>query len=91
MSQESHDHNFKNLFADFPKEALEWILPEAAKIFGAVLKIEFVRQEPKKRRLSDAHLAHWICRYFSTLKKVRYCCGWSNFRKTKTGFRFTNC
>ena len=57
MTQESHDHNFKNLFADFPKEALEWILPEATKKFGQILKIEFVRQEPKKRRLSDAHLA----------------------------------
>ncbi len=57
MTQESHDHNFKNLLADFPKEALDWILPEAAEKFGAVLKIEFVRQEPKKRRLSDAHLA----------------------------------
>jgi hypothetical protein len=57
MTQESHDHNFKNLFADFPKEALEWILPEATKKLGAILKIEFIRQEPKKRRLSDAHLS----------------------------------
>jgi predicted transposase YdaD len=57
MSQESHDHNFKNLFADFPKEALEWILPEATEKFGTVLKIEFVRQEPKKRKLSDSHLS----------------------------------
>ncbi len=44
MTQESHDHNFKNLLADFPKEAPDWILPEAAEKFGAVLKIEFVRQ-----------------------------------------------
>ncbi len=57
MSQESHDHNFKNLLADFPKEALEWILPEATEKFGAILKIEFIRQEPKKRKLSDAHLS----------------------------------
>jgi len=57
MTQESHDHNFKNLLADFPKEALDWILPEAAEKLGAVLKIGFVRQEPKKRRLSDAHPA----------------------------------
>ena len=57
MPQKSHDHNFKNLFADFPKEALAWILPEAEERFGKILKIEFVRQEPKKRRLSDAHLA----------------------------------
>ena len=57
MSQKSHDHNFKNLLADFPKEALEWILPKAREKFGEVLKIEFIRQEPKKRRLSDTHLA----------------------------------
>ena len=57
MTQESHDHNFKNLLADFPKEALDRILPEATEKFGKILKIEFVRQEPKKRRLSDAHLA----------------------------------
>ncbi|OQX02299.1 MAG: hypothetical protein BWK80_58190, partial [Desulfobacteraceae bacterium IS3] len=57
MPQESHDQNFKNLLADFPKEALEWILPEAKETFGDVLKIEFLRQEPKKRRMSDAHLA----------------------------------
>jgi len=57
MRQESHNHNFKNLFADFPEEVLDWILPEAKQNFGKILKIEFVRQEPKKRRLSDAHLA----------------------------------
>ncbi|NJL58685.1 MAG: hypothetical protein HC887_02595 [Desulfobacteraceae bacterium] len=57
MTQKSHDHNFKNLFADFPKEALEWILPEATKKYGAIRNIEFLRQEPKKRKLSDAHLA----------------------------------
>ncbi len=56
MAHESHDHNFKNLFADFPKEALEWILPEARDKFGEILKFEFVRQEPKKRRLADTHL-----------------------------------
>ncbi|MGD9731519.1 MAG: hypothetical protein AB7U45_04990 [Desulfamplus sp.] len=29
MTQQSHDHNFKNLFLDFPKESLEWLLPQA--------------------------------------------------------------
>jgi hypothetical protein len=24
----SSDHNFKNVFLDFPQEALEWILPD---------------------------------------------------------------
>lgn len=53
----SHDQNFKNLFLDFPEEALEWILPEALESCGKILKIEFPRQEPKKWNLSDAHLA----------------------------------
>jgi len=30
----SHDHNFKNVFLDFPKEALEWLLPEVSKELG---------------------------------------------------------
>ncbi len=57
MPQESHDQNFKNLFLDFPKEALEWILPETLQKWGAVQQIEFLRQEPKKHRLSEAHLS----------------------------------
>ncbi len=57
MSQESHDQNFKNLFLDFPKEALEWLLPDVQKKWGSVQSFEFVRQEPKKRKLKDAHLA----------------------------------
>jgi hypothetical protein len=54
---ESHDHNFKNLFLDFPKEALAWLLPEALRAYGKLEHIEFVRQEPKKRKLKDAHLS----------------------------------
>ncbi|OQX13587.1 MAG: hypothetical protein BWK80_42690 [Desulfobacteraceae bacterium IS3] len=57
MSQESHDHNFRNLLADFPQETLDRILPEAREKFGEVLKIGFIRQYPKKRRLSDTHPA----------------------------------
>jgi hypothetical protein len=53
----SHDHHFKNLFLDFPKEALAWLLPEALRAHGKLEHIEFLRQEPKKRRLSDAHLS----------------------------------
>ena len=56
MTQESHDHNFKNVFLDFPKEALEWLLPQVLKEWGPVRHVEFVRQEPKKRKLSDSHL-----------------------------------
>ncbi len=57
MTQISHDQNFKNLFLDFPVEALEWILPETIRLFGPVAKYEFVRQESKKQKLSDAHFA----------------------------------
>lgn len=56
MSQAAHDQNFKNLFLDFPKEALEWFLPETLQKWGSVHHVEFLRQEPKKRKLSDAHL-----------------------------------
>ena len=54
---EPHDHNFKNVFLDFPREALAWLLPEAFQNYGELKRIEFVRQEPKKRKLSDAHLS----------------------------------
>ena len=56
MTQQSHDHNFKNVFLDFPKEALEWLLPQAQEEWGPVRHAEFVRQEPKKQKLSDYHL-----------------------------------
>ncbi len=57
MAQESHDQNFKNLFLDFPQEALEWILPQTLQQWGPIRQIEFLRQEPKKRKLSDSFLA----------------------------------
>lgn len=53
----SHDHNFKNVFLDFPKEALEWLVPDVPKELGRIQRISFVREEPGKRRLSDAHLS----------------------------------
>ena len=53
----SHDDNFKNVFQDFPEEALEWILPDISTQMGPIQEIKFVRQEPAKRRLSDAHLS----------------------------------
>ncbi|MDM8539264.1 hypothetical protein QUF70_21120, partial [Desulfobacterales bacterium HSG17] len=57
MTQESHDHNFKNLLLDFPTQALEWVLPETLNQFGSIQDIIFIRQEPKKYKLSDSHLA----------------------------------
>ena len=56
MPQQSHDHNFKNLFLDFPKESLAWLFPQAQENWGPVRHVEFVRQEPKKRKLSDPSL-----------------------------------
>ncbi|ACN15613.1 conserved hypothetical protein [Desulforapulum autotrophicum HRM2] len=52
----SHDHNFKNLFLDFPKETLDWFFPQAGQSWGKVLDVEFLRQEPKKHNLSDSSL-----------------------------------
>ena len=57
MAKQSHDHNFKNLFSDFPKETLEWFFPQAQQNWGQVRKVEFIRQEPKKRKLSEPSLA----------------------------------
>ncbi len=57
MTNISHDQNFKNLFLDFPVDALKWILPETIRTFGPVVKIDFSRQESKKDKLSDPHLA----------------------------------
>ncbi len=56
MTRESHDHNFKNLFLDFPEESLQWLLPSVVDNWGPVRRIEFVRQEPRKRSLSDRAL-----------------------------------
>ncbi len=55
--RENHDQNLKNAFLDFPKEALEWLFPEAVDAFGKIRRVEFPRQEPKKRRLSDRGLS----------------------------------
>jgi len=53
---QSHDHHFKNLFLDFPREALTWLLPEVLHEYGKLHRIEFVRQQPGKRKLSDRGL-----------------------------------
>ena len=57
FSKQSHDHNFKNLFLDFPRETLEWFFPEVQQNWGQVRKVEFIRQEPKKRKFSEPNLA----------------------------------
>ena len=57
MTKKSHDHNFKNLFLDFPKETLKLFFPQAEQNWGNVRKIEFVRQEPRKHKLPDPSLS----------------------------------
>ena len=52
----THDHNFKNLFQDFPKETLRWLFPGAEQNWGKIVSIDFTRQEPKKHHLADAGL-----------------------------------
>jgi len=52
-----HDQNFKNMVLDFPVETLQWVLPEAIERLGPIEKVEFTRQEPRKRKLSEPHLA----------------------------------
>ena len=56
MPGKPHDDNFKNLFLDFPEESLKWLLPRVLEHWGSVKRVEFVRQEPKKRHLSDRGL-----------------------------------
>ncbi|WP_045220277.1 hypothetical protein [Desulfonatronum thioautotrophicum] len=57
MPQHSHDHNFKNVFLDFPRESLELFYPQALELYGELQEISFVRQEPRKHHLSDSGLA----------------------------------
>ncbi len=49
----SHDHNFKNIVPDFPRESLDWLLPQVQEHFGELKSFEFVRREPRKRKLHD--------------------------------------
>ena len=56
VRREPHDHNFKNLFLDFPEDSLRWLLPSVLETWGPIRHIEFVRQEPKKHELSDRSL-----------------------------------
>jgi hypothetical protein len=53
----SHDQNFKNLLTDLPEESLDLFFPKAKKLWGKVKSVDFPRQETKKRRLRDGHLA----------------------------------
>ena len=73
--QQSHDHNYKNLFQDFPRESLELFYPRALELYGKLVDISFVRQEPRKRHLADRGLA-LDCRSCFVLSVGKCCCGW---------------
>ena len=47
----SHDHNFKNLIVEYPRQALEFFAPEEAPARDDVASCVPVRQEQLKARL----------------------------------------
>jgi len=49
----SHDQNFKNLILDYPRQALQFFAPEAAKDVDERTIITPIRQEQLKNRLGD--------------------------------------
>ena len=56
-SRKSHDHNFKNLVKDFPKETLDLMMPAKLTALGPIKSYTFLDQEPLKDMLSDPHRA----------------------------------
>ena len=53
----SHDHNFKNLIVDYPRQALEFFAPGQAPGAEDDVRVVPVRQEQLKDRLGDAFRA----------------------------------
>ena len=51
MADLSHDHNFKNLIVEYPREALEFFAPEEAPAHDDEANCIPVRQEQLKARL----------------------------------------
>lgn len=49
----SHDHNFKNLILDYPKQALELFASEEAACLDGDVQITPIRQEQLKERLGE--------------------------------------
>ncbi len=82
-----HDSNFKNLFYDFPKETLQWLLPQAEQNWGEIVSIDFTRQEPKKHHLSDAGLVLDLPILFHFESSY----GWWSFRRINPNFPYTSC
>jgi len=48
-----HDPAFKTLFLDFPEDTVRWLLPQAVEEYGKLEEVRPLRQEPRKRWLSD--------------------------------------
>ncbi len=74
-----------NLFPDFPEESLDWLLPQAPETWGPVEHVEFVRQEPKKRNLSDRGLVLDLPILF-TFEKRQLLLWLVEFQEDKTKF-----
>lgn len=49
----SHDHNFKNLILDYPRQALTFFAPSEAQEIDDTVRITPIRQEQLKNRLGD--------------------------------------
>jgi len=49
----SHDHNFKNLILDYPRQALELFAPDEYAALDDSVKILPIRQEQLKERLGE--------------------------------------
>ncbi len=48
-----HDHNFKNLILDYPRDALEFFAPQEAGNLASDVRITPIREEQLKDRLGD--------------------------------------
>ncbi|MCF8005632.1 MAG: DUF4351 domain-containing protein [Chromatiaceae bacterium] len=53
MSRESHDHNFKNLILDYPREAIAFFAAAEARAIDAEVRILPIREEQLKERLGE--------------------------------------
>ncbi len=72
MSRESHDHNFKNLILDYPREAIAFFASAEARAIDADVRILPIREEQAnevvfglgrgKRRGRGCFLGHRLIR-----------------------------
>ena len=50
----SHDQNFKNLIADYSRQALNFMLPDQTRNWPDDVRVSLIRQEQLKDRLGDS-------------------------------------